>query len=189
MTEASVDPDLQATAKTVWWLALLRGVLLVIFGIVALVSPGIALGALILVFGIYAIMDGLTAVVMGIRTRKSEKSWGWIVAQGVISVLAGLIALVYPGATALSLLFVIAFWAIVLGVAAIAEGIRSRRTDDRWGWTIAKGVLDVLFGILLLVWPATGILTLLWLVGVFAVAGGIVLAVLAFRIRKLAKAA
>jgi uncharacterized membrane protein HdeD (DUF308 family) len=198
MTETPAEPtpsdspvvgELKEMAKTAWWLVLLRAVLLVIWGVITLSSPGIALFALVVVFGVYAIMDGVTAVYLGIKARGTEPSWGWIVAQGVISVLAGIVALVWPGLTALSLLFVVAFWAIVLGVSTIAEGIRSRRTDDRWGWTIAKGALDVIFGILLLVWPATGILALLWLVGIFAVAGGIVLAVLAFRIRALAKTA
>jgi len=188
-SEPALDAQLGALLKTAWWLVLIRAVLLVAFGIITLSSPGLALVALVFVFGFYAIMDGVTAVYLGIRSRGTERSWGWIVAQGVISVLAGLVALVWPGVTALSLLFVIAFWALVLGVAAIAEGFRSRRTDDRWGWTVAKGALDVVFGVLLLVWPATGILALLWLVGVFAVVGGIMLAVLAFRIRALAKAA
>jgi len=188
-SEPALDAQLGALLKTAWWLVLIRAVLLVAFGIITLSSPGLALVALVFVFGFYAIMDGVTAVYLGIRSRGTERSWGWIVAQGVISVLAGLLALVWPGVTALSLLFVIAFWALVLGVAAIAEGFRSRRTDDRWGWTVAKGALDVVFGVLLLVWPATGILALLWLVGVFAVVGGIMLAVLAFRIRALAKAA
>lgn len=188
-SEPALDAQLGALLKTAWWLVLIRAVLLVAFGIITLSSPGLAVVALVFVFGFYAIMDGVTAVYLGIRSRGTERSWGWIVAQGVISVLAGLVALVWPGVTALSLLFVIAFWALVLGVAAIAEGFRSRRTDDRWGWTVAKGALDVVFGVLLLVWPATGILALLWLVGVFAVVGGIMLAVLAFRIRALAKAA
>lgn len=202
MTETSATPpadtprgdspiagELQDMAKTAWWLVLLRAVLLVIWGVLVLAAPGIALQALIIVFGVYAIMDGVTAVYLGIKARGTEPSWGWIVAQGVISVLAGVIALVWPAATALSLLFVVAFWAIVLGISTIAEGVRSRRTDDRWGWTIAKGALDVIFGVLLLVWPASGILALLWLVGIFALAGGIVLAVLAFRIRSLATSA
>jgi len=184
---AAVDAELKETAKTVWWMALLRAVLIVIFGVIALAWPGIALRALVFVFGFYAILDGVTAIVMGIRARRGERSWGWIVAQGVISVLAGIVALVFPGATALTLLFVVAFWAIVLGIATIAGGVRARRTDDRWGWTIVKGAVDVLFGILLLVWPAAGILALLWLVGVFALVAGIVLAVLAFRIRALAR--
>ncbi|GAA4560908.1 HdeD family acid-resistance protein [Pseudonocardia xishanensis] len=188
-SDPGLDAGLGALLKTAWWLVLIRAVLLVIFGVVALASPGIALLALVVVFGVYAIMDGITAVYLGIKSRGTERSWGWIVAQGVISVLAGIVALVWPGVTALSLLFVIAFWAIVLGIAGVAEGIRSRRTDDRWGWTVAKGVLDVIFGIVLLVWPASGILALLWVVGIFAVVGGIMLAVLAFRIRALAKAA
>ncbi|GAA1881060.1 HdeD family acid-resistance protein [Pseudonocardia ailaonensis] len=185
--EPTFDTDLRPLLKTAWWLVLIRALLILAFGIITLASPGIALVALVVVFGVYAIMDGVTAISLAVRSRGTEKSWGWTAAQGAISVIAGIVALVWPGVTALSLLYVIAFWAIVLGVAGIAEGIRGRHTDDRWGWTIAKGALDIVFGILLLVWPATGILALLWLVGVFSVAGGLVLGVLAFRIRSLAK--
>ncbi|GAA1848632.1 HdeD family acid-resistance protein [Pseudonocardia ailaonensis] len=179
---------LRDTAKAVWWMVLIRAVLMVIFGVVTLSSPGIALFALVFVFGFYAILDGLTAIVAGVRSRATEKQWGWMVAQGVISVLAGLVALVWPGGTAVTLLYVIAFWAIVLGVATIAEAIRTRRTHDRWYWTLAGGVLDIIFGIVLLVQPLSGIIALLFVVGIFAIVAGIVMAVLAFRIRKLATA-
>lgn len=185
----TLTSELQELAKTAWWLVLLRAVLLVVWGVITLSSPGIAAFALAIVFGVYAIMDGVTAVGLGIRSRKTERSWGWVVAQGVISVIAGIIAIALPATALAALLWVVAFWAVVLGVAGIIEGFRSRRSDDRWGWTIAKGALDVLFGVVLLAAPAASILALLWLVGIFAVAGGVVLAVLAFRIRSLAKSA
>lgn len=170
-----------------WWLTLVRAVLLVLFGIVTLAAPGITLLALVLVFGVYAVGDGVAAVVMGVRLRATDPTWGWIVAQGVVSVLAGVVALVWPGLSALGLLYVIAFWAIMLGASAISHAVRGRHVDDRWGWALAKGALDVLFGVVLIASPAAGILALLWLVGVFTVAGGVVLAVLAFRIRALVR--
>jgi len=182
-----MDTNVKSAAKAVWWLVLLRGIFMVIFGIIALVSPGIALLTLVWVFGFYAILDGIAAVVIGIRTR-GEPHWTWTIVQGVVSVLAGVIALVWPGVTALALLFVVAFWAIMLGIGEIAGAFASRRSgSNAWGWTLAAGILNVVFGILLLIWPASGILTLVWLVGIFALVGGVALILLAFRVRSVAK--
>ena len=182
-----MDTNVKAAAKAVWWLVLMRGIFGVIFGVIALVSPGIALLTLVWLFGFYAILDGISAVVIGIRTR-GEPNWVWTIIQGVVSVLAGVIALVWPGVTALALLFVVAFWAIMLGIAEIAGAFASRRSgSNAWGWTLGAGALNVVLGIVLLIWPASGILTLVWLVGIFTLAGGIALIVLSFRVRTLAK--
>src|SRR6185295_11671712 len=180
-----MDTNVKA-AKAVWWLVLMRGIFMVIFGIIALVSPGIALLTLVWLFGLYAILDGITAIVIGIRTR-GEPHWVWTIVQGVVSVLAGVIALIWPGLTALALLFVVAFWAIVLGIGEIGGAFASRRRrSTSWGWTLAAGILNVIFGILLLIWPASGILTLVWLVGIFTLVGGLALIVLAYRVRSVA---
>ena len=174
----------QSVAKAVWWMVLLRGVLAVLFGLVALFTPGIALLTLVYLFGFYALLDGVVAIVAGIRMRSSLAHWGWVVAQGAVSVLAGVVALVWPGVTALSLLVIIGVWAIALGVAEIVEAFTARRRGSpAWGWTLAAGVLGVLFGIALVLQPAAGILALLWLVGTFALVVGVVLIVWAFRIR------
>jgi uncharacterized membrane protein HdeD (DUF308 family) len=182
-----VDTNIRSVAKAVWWLVLLRGIFMARFGIIALVSPGIALLTLIWLFGFYALLDGVTAIVIGFRTR-GERNWVWTVVQGVISVLAGLVALVWPGATAFALLFVVAFWAIMLGIGEIAAAFTSRRSGSgAWGWTLAAGVVNVLFGVVLLVWPANGILTLVWLVGIFSLIGGVTLVVLSFKVRSVAR--
>ena len=132
----------------------------------------------------YALLDGVVAIVAGIRMRSSLAHWGWVVVQGAVSVLAGVVALVWPGVTALSLLVIIGVWAIALGVAEIVEAFTARRRGSpAWGWTLAAGVLGVLFGIALVLQPAAGILALLWLVGTFALVVGVVLIVWAFRIR------
>jgi uncharacterized membrane protein HdeD (DUF308 family) len=182
-----MDTNVKAAAKAVWWLVLLRGIFMVIFGVIALVSPDIALLTLVWVFGFYAILDGIAAIVIGIRTR-GEPHWVWTIVQGVVSVLAGAIALIWPGVTALTLLFVVAFWAIVLGIGEIGGAFASRKSGSNvWGWTLAAGILNVTFGVLLLIWPASGILTLIWLVGIFTLAGGIALIVLALRVRSVTK--
>lgn len=182
-----MDANLKSVANTVWWLVLLRGIFMAIFGIIALVSPGIALLALVWLFGIYAILDGIAAIAIGIRAR-GEPQWVWTIVQGVVSVLAGVIALIWPGLTALALLFVVAFWAIVLGIAEIGGAFASRRSGSTaWGWTLAAGILNVVFGVVLLIWPASGILALVWLVGIFTLVGGVALIVLAFKVRSVAK--
>jgi uncharacterized membrane protein HdeD (DUF308 family) len=179
-----MDTNVKSAAEAVWWLVLLRGILMVLLGIIALVSPAIALVTLVYVFGFYAILDGLSAIMIGVRSR-DEPQWGWMIVQGVVSALAGVIALVWPGITALALLFVVAFWAIVLGIGEIGGAFASRRRGSQaWGWTLAAGVLNVAFGIVLLAWPASGILTLVWLVGIFTLTGGLTLILLAFRVRQ-----
>jgi uncharacterized membrane protein HdeD (DUF308 family) len=182
-----MSTTVQSVAKTAWWLVLLRGIFMVLFGIIALVSPGIALLTLVWVFGVYAVLDGIAAVALGIRTR-GEAHWVWTIVQGVVSVLAGVIALFWPGITALALLFVVAFWAITMGIGEIGGAFTARRLgSDAWGWTLVAGILNVVFGVLLLIWPSTGIQTLVWLVGVFTLAGGIALTILAFRVRSAAR--
>ena len=182
--------DLNAAVRGIWWLVLLRGILAILFGLFALFAPGTALLALVFVFGAYAVLDGGTALAVGIRHRKDDPHWGWHVVQGVVSVLAGIIAFVWPGVTVLAILFVIAFWSIVGGIAEIVESFMMRkRGGDGWGWVLAAGIVSVLFGIVLLVWPGAALITLLWLVGVWAIVFGVIIIVWAVRLRRTVSAA
>ncbi len=177
--------ELGTIARGLWWLLLLRGILSILFGVFALAAPGSALLALVIVFAFYAVLDGITAIVLGLQHRSTESHWGWHVVQGAISVVAGIVAFVWPGVTALAILFVIAFWSIASGAAVIAESLAMRKRGvGEWGWTLAGGVISVLFGIILLVQPGAGLLTLLWLVGTFSVVFGIIVVVWAFRLRR-----
>lgn len=173
--------DIGTVPKRVRALVALRGVLVLAFGLAVLFTPGLALLSLIYVFAAYAVVDGVTAVVLGIRHRTDRPGWGWAVAQGVVSVVAGVVAFALPVSAALGILFVMAFWAIVAGVVTAISANELRKHGGPWGWVAARAVLDVLFGVLLMVWPASGILAMLWLVGGFAVATGVVLVVQAFR--------
>ncbi|WP_143770580.1 HdeD family acid-resistance protein [Pseudonocardia dioxanivorans] len=181
---SSAVSGVESIARGVWWLVLLRGILGILFGLILLFTPGTALLALVFVFGIYAVLDGITAVVAGIRHRSQDNHWGWHVVQGVISVAAGIVAFVWPGVTVLAILFVIAFWSIVNGIAQISESLAMRRNGSTtWGWMLAAGILSIVFGILLLVWPKIGLVSLLWIAGIYALVFGIVVVVWAFRLR------
>lgn len=168
-----------------WWMLALRGVFAIILGLIALFYPGIALRAFIIVFGVYAIIDGIAAVVIAIRERGSLSRWGWVLFEGIIGILAGIVAFVYPGITALALLFVVAIYAILTGIMEIVAAFVIRGfAAQEWALGIA-GVLSIIFGIILFIRPGAGLLAILWLVGIYAIIFGILFIVRAFQMRSL----
>jgi uncharacterized membrane protein HdeD (DUF308 family) len=167
-----------------WWALALRGAIAILFGLAALLRPDIALQALILLFGAYALVDGVFSIV-GVfgGTRSGTPRWLLLI-EGVAGILAGVIAFVAPGMTAIILLYLIAAWAIVTGIFEIAMAIRLRREISGEWALIVGGAFSVLFGVILaVVGPAVGLLSLIWLIGVYAVAFGIMLLIAGFRVR------
>jgi uncharacterized membrane protein HdeD (DUF308 family) len=167
-----------------WWALALRGLAAIIFGILAFVWPGITLWALILLFGAYMLVDGVFAIVAAVRVAGEAARWWLLLVEGILGVLAGIVAFVWPGLTALALLYFVAAWAIVTGIFEIVGAIRLRREIEGEWALILGGALSVLFGVLLVaVGPGVGLLSLVWLIGVYAVAFGVLLLILAFRVR------
>jgi uncharacterized membrane protein HdeD (DUF308 family) len=167
-----------------WWALALRGALAILFGLAALLRPGIALEALILLFGAYALVDGVFSIV-GVfgGTRSGTPRWLLLI-EGVASIVAGLIAFILPGLTALLLLYLIAIWAIVKGISEIAMAIRLRKEITGEWALIVGGAFSVLFGVILaVVGPAVGLISLLWLIGFYAIAFGILMLITAFSVR------
>jgi uncharacterized membrane protein HdeD (DUF308 family) len=158
---------------------ILRGLVAILFGLVILAWPGITLRALILVFGIFAIAAGVFAILHGLRTAETRRKWMFL-AEGVVAALAGIVALSWPAITARALLYIIAAWAIVTGVIEMTGAFRTRLEAMPEWVLMASGIISVIFGILLLVWPHLGLLALIWLIGIYAIVYGIVHLVLAF---------
>ena len=164
-----------------WWVIGLRGLVAVLFGILAFAWPGMTLTVLIVLFGAYALVDGVLGIVAALRGGADHR-WAMLI-EGVISVLAGIAAFVWPGLTALVLLYIIAFWAIVTGVLEIVAALRLRRVIDNEWALIIGGALSVLFGVVLIVSPGAGALAVVWLIGAYALIFGITLLALAWRLR------
>jgi uncharacterized membrane protein HdeD (DUF308 family) len=170
------------------WPALaLRGVVAIVFGILAFLLPGATIGALILLFAAYAIVDGASHVVTGIRGRSGDGPDLLMILGGVVGIVAGVIAVALPGLTALALLALIGAWAIVTGAAEILMAYRLRK-EIQGEWLLAlDGGISVLFGIYVWLFPGAGALALVWLIAAFAIISGITLLALAFRMRSLAQ--
>jgi uncharacterized membrane protein HdeD (DUF308 family) len=161
----------------------LRGVLAIIFGIIALAAPGIALLAFVYVFGAYALIDGIIAVYTAIQERGSLSRWGWVLVEGILGVIAGIVAFVYPGLTALVLLYIVAIWAVVTGIMELVAAFSMRGyAAQEWALGLA-GILSVIFGIVLFIFPGAGLLSILWLVGIYGIVFGILFIVRAFQLR------
>jgi uncharacterized membrane protein HdeD (DUF308 family) len=165
-----------------WWSLLLRGLAAIIFGILIVLFPGAALQTFIILFAAYALVDGVFTIITALQNRNQERWWVHLL-EGIVSVAAGILALVYPGITAFVMLYIIAFWAVVTGVLEVWAAIQLRKEIEGEFWLGLSGVLSILFGVLLILFPGTGILTVLWLVSAYAIIFGVVMVILAFRLR------
>lgn len=190
VNQAAAPDGFTSLFKQIWWVVLLRGIFAVIFGIIALAWPAITVWALVVVFAVYAIVDGIVLVIHSIRDREKIDGWGWWLGMGVVSVVAGIVALAWPGITALAFLYVIAFYALLFGITGAIGALRFRKVPDSgWVWSLLSGILAVVFGVLLLLFPGSGILSLIVLVGIYAILFGLLLVVMSFQVRSVAKRA
>ena len=165
-----------------WWALALRGVAAVLFGILAFALPGMTLAVLVLLFGAYALVDGILAIFSAFRSG-GRQLW-YLLLEGVVGILAAIAAFSWPGLTALALLYVIAFWAILTGILEVVSAARLRKViEHEWAW-IAGGILSIVFGIVLLVAPGPGALAVAWLIGAYAIVFGITVLGLAWEVRE-----
>ena len=167
-----------------WWGLLARGIVAVLFGVSTLVWPGLTILALVILFGAYVIADGIVDLVAVFsRDPAVEEHRAWFTVLGIVAIGAGIVTFVWPGITALALLYIIAAWAIVTGAIEVVTAFRMRH-QVRHGWLLGlAGVVSITFGIALAITPGPGALVITWLIGWYAVVLGIILIVMAFQVR------
>jgi uncharacterized membrane protein HdeD (DUF308 family) len=170
---------LEAFARN-WWVLLIRGILAVLFAIMAFTVPGLTLVTLVLLYGVYALADGLTALFVG----GSSRSWSLVLA-GVIGVIVGIGTFIVPGITAVALLYLIAAWAFVRGIFEVVTAIELRK-EIRHEWLlIIAGVFSIMFGLALIANPVAGALAVVSIIGAYAFVFGLMMIVLSFRLRSM----
>jgi uncharacterized membrane protein HdeD (DUF308 family) len=167
-----------------WWVFAARGVLAVLFGILALVWPALTLLALVLLWGAYAIVDGVLALVAAFRTRDRGRAVWALILIGIAGIIAGFLTFAWPAITGLVLLLLIAAWAIVVGILQIVTAVRLRKEIDNEWLLGVSGVLSVAFGALLIWSPGAGAVALAWAIGWYAILFGVLLIALGFKLRR-----
>jgi len=165
-----------------WWALALRGVVAILFALIAFFLPGITAAALILLFGAYAFVDGVFALIAGLRAARHHGRSGPLLLEGILNILIGIIVFLWPGPALVALIYLIAIWAVISGIALIAAGMALIRHSGEW-LLVLSGVISVLLGIILFVQPAAGVVALSWWLGFYALLFGIILVATAFRIR------
>lgn len=173
---------LDALARN-WWLILLRGVCAITFGILTILWPGLSLLTLVLLYGVFALFDGGLAIGAAIMGGTPAPRW-WLALVGLLGIAVGALTLVWPGITGFVLLLLIAAWAIVAGLFEIFGAIQLRKEIDGEWWLIATGVLSVLFGVLILLFPGAGALGIAFTIGWFAIVYGAMLVGFSWRLKK-----
>ena len=166
-----------------WWLLLLRGLIAIAFGVVSWVQPGISLASLVLLFGAYSLADGVLNAWTALEGRREHEHWWVLFLEGLLGIGVGVLTFLAPALTALALLFYIAIWAIATGVLEIVAAIRLRKEIENEWMLIVAGLASVVFGALLMAQPAAGALALLWLIASYAIFFGVLLVILAFKVR------
>jgi uncharacterized membrane protein HdeD (DUF308 family) len=174
------------TLKRHWWVPVIRGVAAIIFGILAFVYPGLTVAILVIFFGAWILVDGIFRVIGAIGGRATDPEWGWHLVIGLLGIMIGFLTFHWPGMTALALVIYIAAWALMIGATEIAVAIKLRREIKGEWFLILMGLLSILFAFMLLWNPIPGALALVWLIGAYAIAFGILGVIFGFRLRGLA---
>jgi len=182
----TIGNRLAVILRRTWWMLLLRGLFAIVFGVLTWVLPGVSLAALVLLFGAYVMADGILGVWSAVAGRKEHEHWWVMFIAGLLGIAVGVLTFLAPGVTALVLLFYIAIWAIATGVLQIVVAIRLRKEMSGELLLILAGLASVLFGILLVVRPDAGALAVLWLIATYAVFFGVLLVMLALKVRSVA---
>ena len=167
-----------------WWALTVRGVAALVFGVLAVLWPELSLLVLVLLFGAFTFVDGMCALILALQRRHATARWWAPALQGLAGVLIGVLTFLWPGLTGLALLYLIAAWALITGVLEIVVAVWLRKVITGEWLLGLSGALSVLFAVLLVLFPSSGALTVVWLIAAYAIAAGITLVVLGLRLRR-----
>lgn len=175
------DPLISVLANN-WWAIAVRGVLGILFGLIALFLPGATMLSLVLLFSAYIFIDGIFGIIAAVRAAGEHERWGVLLFEGVVDIAVAVIAVVWPGITVIAFVLLVAVWALATGGLMLWAAFRLAVNDGRW-WLVFSGVVSLIYGVLLIVAPMIGALVLTWWLGAYALVFGVALLVLAFKLK------
>jgi uncharacterized membrane protein HdeD (DUF308 family) len=171
------------TPRQYWLLILFRGIIALLFGIMALISVEFTLLFLVYLFGAYVFIDGIMAIVVALQERKSSRFWWIVLLIGIVGIIVGILTFIHPGNVALVIFYLIAAWLIVAGFFSVISAL-FRANGAEW-LGIIGGILSVIIGIIFFLHPTSSILSIVWLLGIFALIYGIIQIIKAFQVKAL----
>ena len=178
-----MDAATRQISQAYWWLLILRGVVALLFGIMAIISVAFTLLFLVYLFGAYVLLDGIMAIIVSLQERRSSSAWLVVFLIGIVGIVVGVISFIHPGNVALLIFYLVALWLIIAGLfGVIASLLRASGTE----WlSIIGGILSIIVGIVFFLHPTSSILSIVWLLGVFALIYGIIQIIKSFQVKAL----
>ena len=164
-----------------WWAVGLRGILGILFGLICLLTPGVAIEVFVILFAAYMLVDGVFAIISGIKAARNGERWGLLILEGVVDLAAGAVAVLWPAITLVALVWLVAVWAIASGVLMLTAAFTLNLDHGRW-WLALGGIASIIFGVLLVIEPLIGAVVLTLWIGAYALVFGIFLLILAFQL-------
>ena len=164
-----------------WWAVGLRGIMGILFGLICLLTPGIAVEVFVILFAAYMLVDGVFAIASGIKAARNGERWGLLILEGIVDLAAGAVAVLWPAITLVALIWLVAVWAIVSGALMLGAAFTLKLDHGRW-WLALGGIASLIFGILLVIEPLIGAVVLTLWIGAYALVFGIFLLILAFQL-------
>ncbi|MFO8143700.1 MAG: HdeD family acid-resistance protein [Dehalococcoidales bacterium] len=155
-----------------WWSMLVKGIIAIVFGVVAVIWPGITLVTLVILFGIFFLVDGIFTIIMATQHHKVQKNWRWSLAAGVAGLVLGIIILSMPVISEIILIYLVGAWALIMGIMGTVSAVRMRKQISM-GWPLTSGIIGIVFGILILAAPLFTALVSTEVIGFFAIFWGI----------------
>lgn len=168
-----------------WWIIMLRGIIAIIFAMLAIFWTGLTLEILVVLFAIFAIGEGIFAIFSAIEASKHHEKWGSFVLEGALGVIAGILIISWPGISVMIFVYLIALWALITGLVEILIGATAEINDTAKSMMVIVGVLSLILGIAMLVYPGITVAIMVWLMGIYALIAGIAMIVFSFQIKKI----
>ena len=179
--EAPAEQDIAQLLAQNWWAFAIRGILGILFGLIAIFLPGVTMLSLVLVFSAYAFVDGTFAIIASVRAARRHERWGFLVLEGIVNIIAAALAFLWPAITVVSFVFLVGTWAILSGGLMLSAAMRLSGDHGRW-WLVLGGLASVIYGALLIFAPFVGAIVLTWWLGAYAIVFGFALMAVAIKL-------
>lgn len=166
------------------WALIWRGVFAVLFGAVALFWSGATMTVLIIWFGAFTFISGIFTSLAALNAAAHHNQWGLMLVSGLLSVVVGILALVSPAQMIIAMVWILGAWALFTGIFEVATALTSPWTGSRKWLLTAAGILSIVFGYLLFSYPIAGAVSLVWIMGGYALAVGALFIVMGFKFKK-----